>query len=406
MYRFRREGVSVIAVMDTRHIKKNGLYPVKIEVVYRRKQKYFPTGKDVSEEEWKSFWTSRRLSEKAMSIEKSFSTVRNQVNLLIDRGEFCFPQLQARLGYELMTVNQALSERMDREKEAGRINTFYRYRNTLRALDRFAGGRISFDSITAVWLARCEAFWRKEGKSSTTVNIYMRSLRCIMKEAVNRGVIKPGHMPFDQGGYRIPAPQLRKMALSVDNIMDIKNWKGDAKCEYWRDMWIFSYLCNGINFRDMLFLRRGCIVDGEITFVRSKTSSSLKHQKVVRSPLLNEMADIIERRGNGLSGPKDGMLFKHARGNEGPQAVANIVRNAISSCNSALKVIARDIGVPHISTYTARHSFATVLMKSGVELTFISESLGHSAIHVTEAYLGCYDKEERLRHSQKLLGRL
>ena len=115
------------------------------------------------------------------------------------------------------------------------------------------------------------------------------------------------------------------------------------------------------------------------------------------------MVDIIERHGKGISGPVDGMLFKHAKGREKPQEIVNIVRNAISSCNSALKVIARDIGVAHISTYTARHSFATILMKSGVDLPFISESLGHSDIHVTEAYLGCYDKEDRMRNSRKLL---
>lgn len=403
MYRFRRDGVSVMAVMDTRRMKKNGLYPVKIEVVFRRRQKYFPTGKDVSREEWESFRSSRRLSEKEMSIEKTFSMVRNQVNELIDRGEFCFPQLETRLGHVLLTVNESLSEKMELAKETGRINTFYRYRSTLHALERYAGGNISFDSVTAAWLARCEAFWKREGKSSTTINIYMRSLRCVMKEASECGIIKHGHMPFGHSGYHIPAPQSRKMALSHDEIMDIKNWKGDAKCEYWRDMWMFSYLCNGINFRDMLFLRRSSIVDGEVTFVRSKTSSAVKRPKTIKAPLLDEMADIIERHGNGIHGPKDGMLFKHAKGREKPQEITNIVRNAVSQCNSALKIIAQDIGIGHISTYSARHSFATVLMKSGVDIPFISESLGHSDIRVTEAYLGCYDKDDRIRNSRKLL---
>jgi len=403
MYRFRRDGVSVMAVMDSRRPKKNGLYPVKIEVVFRRRQKYYPTGKDVSRDEWESMGSSRRPSEKEMSIEKSFSAVRNQVNVLIDRGEFCFPQLDIRLGYVFATVNQALSERMRLAREDGRINTFYRYRNALHAVERFAGNSISFDVVTAAWLSRCESFWKKEGKSPTTINIYMRALRCIMRDAESRGVIKSGHLPFDRGGYRIPSPQPRKMDLSRADILAIRGWKGDARCEYWRDMWVFSYLCNGINFRDMLFLRRGCIVDGEITFVRSKTASSLKRPKVIRAPLLEEMVDIIERHGNGIRGPKEGMLFKHATGREKPQEVINIVRNAISSCNSAMKVIAHDIGAEHISTYSARHSFATILMKSGVDLPFISESLGHSDLRTTEAYLGCYDKDDRVRNSRMLL---
>jgi len=403
MYRFRRDGVSVITIVDTRRIKNNGLYPVKIEVVFRRRQMYFPTGKDVSKEEWKSIWSSRRFSEKAMSIEKSFCRVRNMVNCLIDKDEFSLSRLSTRLGYDSITVNQALSKRMFLAKESGKINTFYRYRSTLHALERYAGDRIPFDNISTTWLSRCESFWRKEGKSVTTINIYMRSLKCIMKEALESGAVKQGHMPFDRREYRIPAPQSRKLALSHAKIQALREWKGDAKCEYWRDLWYFSYLCNGINFRDMLFLRRGNIVDGEITFIRSKTSSSPKGPKVIKAPLLAEMVDIIEKQGNGLSGPMDDMLFRHANGHETPQEITNIVRNAISRCNSALKIIAKEIGVEHISTYSARHSFATVLMKSGVDIPFISESLGHSGIRVTEAYLGYYDKEDRIRNSRMLL---
>lgn len=56
MYKFRRDGISVLVVMDRRRKKNNGLYPVKVEVVYRRIQKYFPTGKDVSVQEWEMLW--------------------------------------------------------------------------------------------------------------------------------------------------------------------------------------------------------------------------------------------------------------------------------------------------------------------------------------------------------------
>lgn len=402
MYRFRREGVSVITVLDTRHKKKSGLYPVKIEVIFKRIQKYFSTGVDMSETEWLAAWNARRLSEKAASVEKTFSRVRNEVNDLVDRCEFSLIRLETRLGHVGQTVNEAMKTRMDRAMRNGKVNTFYRYRSTLRALERFSGNSISFQLITPLWLSKCERFWRQEGKTSTTVNIYMRSLKSVFNDAIHDGYVK-GESPFAPGGYRIPSSQTRKLALSRHDILSIKEWEGDQDCEFWRDLWMFSYMCNGINFRDMLFLKRSNIVDGEITFVRSKTASSNKRPRLIKAALLKEMAVIIERRGNGLSGSEDGMLFRFAKGTETPQEVANIVRNAISRCNAAMKKIAEDIGLSHVSTYTARHSYATVLMKSGVDLSFISESLGHSNIQVTEAYLGYYDKEERIRNSKKLL---
>ena len=80
-----------------------------------------------------------------------------------------------------------------------------------------------------------------------------------------------------------------------------------------------------------------------------------------------------------------------------------LVRKVISSCNSAMKILAADLGIPAFSTYAARHSFATVLKKSGTDISFISESLGHTSIAMTENYLAGYDKEERIRFAQNLI---
>ena len=51
MFKYSKNGISVFIVLDRRRMKKSGRFPVKIEVVYRRMQKYYPTGQDVSEEE-------------------------------------------------------------------------------------------------------------------------------------------------------------------------------------------------------------------------------------------------------------------------------------------------------------------------------------------------------------------
>jgi len=61
--------------------------------------------------------------------------------------------------------------------------------------------------------------------------------------------------------------------------------------------------------------------------------------------------------------------------------------------------IGKNIGVGNISTYTARHSFATVLKRSGSNIAFISESLGHSDIKITENYLANFEDEERQKNA-------
>ena len=231
----------------------------------------------------------------------------------------------------------------------------------------------------------------------------MKTLKSIFNQALDDGLIRESIYPFGKNGYEIPASASRKMALSKSQIEEIRRWKGDAEIEYWRDLWMFSYLCNGINFRDMLFLRYKDICDGEITFIRSKTAHSRKQAKVIHAPLTPLMREIMERSGNGAIGLPDRFIFRHAKGKEKPLEVSMLVRKVISSCNSAMKTLAADLGIPAFSTYAARHSFATVLKKSGTDISFISESLGHTSIAMTENYLAGYDKEERIRFAQNLI---
>lgn len=78
--------------------------------------------------------------------------------------------------------------------------------------------------------------------------------------------------------------------------------------------------------------------------------------------------------------------------------VAKVVRN----CNRVLKRIAVEIGIEPLTTYSARHSFATVLKRKGANIAYISESLGHSNPSVTECYLAEFEKEERIRNARLL----
>ena len=403
MYRYTKDGISVLAVMDRRRKKNNGLYPVKIEVVYRRVQRYYPTGQDVSDEEWESFWKAKRRPHKCICIENSFYHVRNAVEQLAEKGVFNFTRLDGRLGKSHGSVNDAIEKRMKMLMDLGKINSYYRYRSTLHALERFGGSRIPFETITSRWLQKCESFWYHEGKSATTVNIYMKTLQSIFSSALEDGAIRDMEYPFGKHGYRIPPSSRREMALTKKQIDDIRHWKGEPEIEYWRDMWMFSYLCNGINFRDMIFLRYADIKDGEITYVRSKTAHSLHRSKIIRATITPLMSEIMERRGNGSTGDSGQMIFRIAKGNEKPMEVSHIVRKAIASCNAAMKELAADLGIPAFSTYAARHSFATILMKNGTDISFISESLGHSSIAMTENYLGGYDKEERRRYAASLI---
>jgi len=69
-----------------------------------------------------------------------------------------------------------------------------------------------------------------------------------------------------------------------------------------------------------------------------------------------------------------------------------------------MKQITAVLGIKkHVTTYTARHSFSTVLKRSGASIEYISESLGHKNISTTAYYLDSFEDDEKKKWSEKLL---
>ena len=110
------------------------------------------------------------------------------------------------------------------------------------------------------------------------------------------------------------------------------------------------------------------------------------------------MQRIIKKWGNPPTSSET-YIFPFATGIENPFEKVKLVREVITECNQILYKISCRTGIPRITTYSARHSFATVLKRSGVNIAYISESLGHSNLAITENYLASFEAEERKKNS-------
>lgn len=405
MYKYAKDGISVLSVLDTRRAKKSGLFPVKIQVIHNRVQKYYSTGKELSKEDWEVLpdAKSRRLTEIRADIENSFSIVKGQVETLASRGDFCFDSLSARLGRcSTATLNAAFEAKIAELKANDQANTYYSYLCALRKIEQFAGKNIPFSAVTVDWLNRWEKFMLEDGMSYSSMSFYLRNLKCIINLAKRDGLLKETQYPFGKGKYEVPNGNGRKLALTLAQIKKVVTFTdGTEKTELYRDLWFFSYLCNGINFRDMLYLKYSNIVNGEICFVRAKTARSTKHSKVIHAVITSEMQAIMKRWGNPPDNP-DNFIFKYVTGKESNFEKIKLVGEVVCTCNAVLRKIAKAEGLPPITTYSARHSFATVLKRSGANISYISESLGHSNLAITENYLASFEQEERAKNAKLL----
>ena len=390
--------------MDKYKPKRNGLYPVRIRVTYRRQRQYYPTGKDLTLEQWERMPSTRNRDLKAIreSIANSFDIVRQNVDELASIAGFSFEDLNTRLKSGATdTINTAFRAKIADLNEQTRVGNAIVYNNVLKGLERFAGDKIRFDVVTVEWVKKYERFLLSEDKTTSTIGIHLRTLRTILNEARRSGIIKESQYPFGRGRYEIQAGEGRKLALTLDQIGKIARYEdgSDATAKY-RDYWMFLYLCNGINMADFVKLKYGDIVNGELCFVRQKTERTTRTRKEIHVIVSEPMQKIIDLRGN-VPEP-DNYIFPVLTGNETALEQKRKTQYLTRAINKRMTMIGKALGIDHISTYTARHSFATVLKRSGANIAYISESLGHQDLKTTENYLASFEREEREKNAELL----
>lgn len=401
MLHYSKDRVTARTILDTRRQKAGGGYPVKIVVTYNRKVKQYRIGKEVTPEVWASLPTarSRAMVELREDIEGSFGVVRDYIKQLTNEGDFSFEAFNTLLlGATADTVNTAIAHRVENYKSNGQFGTELVYRNMLRTLERYAGTEIEYADITPKWLRGYERHEQGRGVKQTTISICLRALRAVINDAMAVGVIKPNAYPFGRGKFEIREGEGRKLALTVEQIGQIARYEGDPTIELYRDYWLFMYLCNGINPKDMTLLKWSNVENGEICFVRQKTRRTTKTEKVIRVIITPRMQDIIDRRGNKPSA--DGYIFPILnKFIKNPKRIFSRQVSFINTINTYTNKLGEILGIGRITTYTARHSFATVLKRSGANIAYISESLGHTDLKTTENYLASFEREEREKNA-------
>jgi integrase len=170
------------------------------------------------------------------------------------------------------------------------------------------------------------------------------------------------------------------------------------------DIWRFSFLCNGINLKDIALLKWENISGDYMEFYRKKTENTKRDNVLPIRVHLNKHAQTIIKRWGSVSGDADQYLFPVLEPGLSVQEIENRIANLTRTTNKYLKRIGEQLGIPtKLTTYTARHSFATKLKNSEkVSLSFIMESLGHSSIKTTMDYLAGFE-DDSIRKNHEVL---
>lgn len=404
MIKVVKNGVVVSVLLDTRTVNKEGTYPVKIKVYFQGKPKYYPTGICMStKEELEEVLESK--SKKNIEIQdiigKELSRILKNVDILVERGTFSFSNLNNMLGKNIGgSLNEMISAKIKELENEEKFGTSAFYKGTLSLLKRYMKHDVPIKEVTVEWLNGLEKFILKTA-NQTTVAMNMRNIRATMNIAKQVGVIRESDYPFGRGKYQIKEGSGKKKALNKKQLKAIAEYSdGSMTTEFYRDLWLFIYFCNGLNVADLISLKFSDIQNDEISFIRKKTKDRTRDVKRIYAAITPEMYSIINKWGND---PKKSVyIFPFLKPGDSAWEHEKKKKNLTKLINKRMKMIGEKLNLGKITTYVARHTYATVLRNEGVPISIISPMLGHSSVTTTEIYLADLESEYRAKNASLL----
>jgi integrase/recombinase XerD len=394
---------------DTRREKQNKKYPVKLCVNYIHKAKYYATGIDLTKDEFDKLKNKRNAKEIA-AVRNELHTIEANAKAIIKTLKpFGFNSFERKFSEKPIyqdPLAAAFQDKISQLKREGRLGTASSYECCIHSLQKFKE-KLTFDDINVDFLCDYENHMTEEGNSKTTVGIYLRTLRAVFNEAVENGILSKDAYPFGKRKYQIPTGRNIKKALKLADIGKIYYYEPDAPHDGMaraKDFWLFSYFANGINMKDIALLKFRHIQGEYIVFERAKTLRTTRsNPKPISIYITGEMKQIMDRWSNVPTSPED-YIFPILEPRAHLERQRKLIQQFTKNTNKWMKEIGNrlELNMP-VTTYAARHSFSTVLKRSGASTEFISEALGHTEVKTTESYLDSFENETKKQFAGNLI---
>jgi integrase/recombinase XerD len=406
----KQDNVHVKIVPDIRRIKTGAKFPLKLRITYKGERKYYATGLDVSDEQWEII-NSAEVKGKFQRIRIEMAEIEKKaldcVAKIVPFSFVVFEREFFRAAPCEQTLTMAYENYIAELRSNEQYGTAKSYQDSNNTMKRFRPGKLRFEDITKEFLNDFEKWMVEKGRSLSTVGIYLRPLRTIFNIAIERGIVRPELYPFGRRKYVIPTGRNIKRALNIDQIRQIAQYKTEpgSSLEKAKDFWMFSYLCNGMNMADIARLRWSNLSPETISFQREKTKRTKRDNPitivVVRNAKINAL---ILKWGRAEAKPYNGYLFDILDVSDQGEPARLKVELFTHFVNEWMKDLGNELGFDlSLTTYVARHSFATILVRSGAPLALAKQTLGHASIATTEKYFAGFDLAAQAEYTKALV---
>lgn len=274
----------------------------------------------------------------------------------------------------------------------GNAKVYHDTYNTLLRYTKLAKLEFPISDVTIEWLNSLEKWLIAENYKPISISVRFRTLRSVFNKAIEMKAVSKTDYPFDSFKVSKFNTKTKKRAITKEDIKKIINLNLNNETflmQFSRDIFVFSYLHGGINLTDIANLKYENIHDNRIEYVRQKTGQD------IAIPLFDEGEEIINKYRS--VEPNSTYIFPilNDRVHKSAQQKYNRIHKYTGHINKYLKKIGELAKIDtSLTTYVARHTYATVLKRSGVNTSIISESLGHSSEKITQIYLDSFENSQ------------
>ena len=384
-------GVKLSLTFDNRYESKNG-FPVVVRVYKDREWTYVSTGFSMSASDF------RKCDGDTLSIlEGKYNTVKDWCMKSVTSGTF-----------SIKGARECLKEEKNGDTLAGLIkikmatvpskSTVTNYRSAMNCVLKVFPDGLPVDKVTPDTINLIVAGMRSEGKSDTTLNVYLSVIKASINYAIYKGLFKQDNYPFKKNAWECDKVVIPKSAKRQDRWIDLGQMKSiwnsfiansGKKTNKWLGVFLFSYLTGGINLADIVNMKfsKEFITKGIIRFTRRKTAH--KKSDSVAVPVSSHVTELLESMG--------------IEPVEGEPIFPFLAGEYVATKSKASSSINRELGKYGLSMTYSRHSFATVATKTKMPASMVEQAMGHSLPGVASHYIAGWDVDEMRPYFENLL---
>ncbi len=226
---------------------------------------------------------------------------------------------------------------------------------------------------------------QKDGLKNTSIHNYLRTLRAIYNQAVLRGITED-KKPFTGvfNGLKVRSHQMRKKYLTLESIAKIENASFTGAMDGVRDLFLLQFYLGGQDLIDVYNLKRGDIENNRIFIKRAKIANGYQFDLL----LSNKIRQILKKyKGSNF-------IFPHRKDFKGYVTYRRRYGRYLIDMQKRLDIKVQPLE-GNLSIKIARHTFANIGKRLGVEEDMLRELMGHERDDIDNFYKDRFPEEER-----------